>query len=535
MKFGPRSPLEARGAINVHTIRAGAQAIKKGSVIGEREIAALVAAKIESLVCAELEPGELSEDAAAEEIGRALVGANVTLDAAHTGRANLRASAAGVFVVDADVVARINTIDEAITLATVSPDLPVRAGAYVATVKIIPFGVAASAVEAACAIARSASSSISVAPFRGRRAGLVLTKFAATHARILDRAAHTQAARLEMVGSEIARELRVDHDVAAVAAALAALSAAKLDPILVMGASAIVDRRDVIPEALVRAGGSIVRFGMPSDPGNLLLLGTLAGATVIGLPGCARSPDRSGFDWVLEHVCADLPIAASAMGALGVGGLIVGGPRLVPLRPAGEPGTAPAAAIILAAGHSSRMGANKLLVELEGMPLVRHVAMAALGSRARPVVVVTGNDRDRVEAALAGLDVRFVHNDAFATGMASSLRAGIASVGDAPAAMICLGDMPRVTRAHLDRLLDELSSVGDDRTILIPTFERKRGNPVVLGRAHFAAIGELTGDVGARALIERNAAHVVTVAFEDPAVLVDVDTPEALAALRADQ
>ena len=527
MKFGARAPRSALGAINVHTIRAGALVIKKGHILGEREIAALVEVGTASVVCAELEPGELSEDVAAARIGRVLLGANVSLDAAHTGRANLRATADGVFVVDADLVARINTIDEAITLATVVPDLPVRAGAYVATVKIIPFGVSERAVEAVCAVA--ASPPISVAAFRRRRAGIVLTKFASTHARILDRAAHTQVARLETIGSSVAHELRVDHDVEAVATALAEMAAARLDPILVMGASAIVDRRDVIPSALVRAGGEILRFGMPSDPGNLLLLGTLGGATVIGLPGCARSPDRSGFDWVLEHVAADLPIAAATLGALGVGGLIVEGPRLVPLVPAAAT-EAPAAAIILAAGHSSRMGAhNKLLVELEGIPLVRHVAMAALGSHARPVIVVTGNDRERVEAALSGLDVQLAHNAEFATGMASSLRTGIARAGDARAAVICLGDMPRITSAHLDRLLDEVT---DDRSIVIPTFERKRGNPVVLGRAHFAAVGDLTGDIGARPVIERNVAHVITVAFDDPAILVDVDTPEALAALR---
>lgn len=527
MKFGTLPPAEALGAINVHTLRAGSRVIKKGRVLGPDEIAALVAANIEGVVCARPEPDELVEDVAAARIARALAGDNVSVDDAHTGRANLRAKAAGVLVVDRDAIGRANVVDEAITVATIPPEVPVRAGELIATVKIIPFAVAAAAVESAC----EPAAAITVAPFQRRRAGLVLTRFSATHETVLDRAAHTQRTRLERIGSTLASQLRVPHTVDDVRGAIHAMATEGLDPILVMGASAIVDRRDVIPTALEQAGGTIIRFGMPSDPGNLLLLGTLGAATVIGLPGCARSLERSGFDWVLEAECADLPITASAMGALGVGGLIVEGPRLAPIT-APIPTPSGVAAIVLAAGHSSRMGANKLLVELDGEPLVRHAVRSALASRVQRVVVVTGNDAERVRAALEGLAVEIVHNPAFATGMASSLRTGIAAVA-ARAAMICLGDMPRVSSAQLDRLVATFDASDDDRSIIVPAFQRKRGNPVVLGRHHFAAIAELTGDVGARSVIERNAAHVQIVELEDAAVLIDVDTPEALAALRA--
>ncbi|HEY0251012.1 MAG TPA: NTP transferase domain-containing protein, partial [Kofleriaceae bacterium] len=347
----------------------------------------------------------------------------------------------------------------------------------------------------------------------------------------------TQHTRLERIGSSLAREVRIAHDVDQVTAALKDMAAAGLDPILAMGASAIVDRRDVIPAALERAGGAIVRFGMPVDPGNLLLLGTLGASTVIGLPGCARSLERSGFDWVLERECANLPITAAGVGELGVGGLIVEGPRPFPIvQHAGEARTV--AAVILAAGNSSRMGANKLLAELGGEPLIRHAVRAALGSHASRVVVVTGNAADEVRAAVADLPhgpsespVMFVHNPDYATGMASSLRAGVKAVDGARGAMICLGDMPKLTSAHLDAMIHAFTAADDDRAIVVPTFERKRGNPVVWGREHFAAIDALTGDVGARSLLERNLADVRMVALDDEAILVDVDTPAALAAL----
>jgi molybdenum cofactor cytidylyltransferase len=337
--------------------------------------------------------------------------------------------------------------------------------------------------------------------------------------------------RFARLGGVLAEHVRVAHDEAAVAAAVAAFAADGLDPILALGASAIMDRRDVIPAALERAGGTIVRFGMPVDPGNLLMLGKLGTATVIGVPGCARTLERSGFDWVLERTCADLPITSADIAALGVGGLLAEGPRPSP-RAIRDDSARSVAAVVLAAGRASRMGDNKLLVELDGEPLVRHAVHAALGSRARPVVVVTGNQADRVRAALAGLDVVFVDNPAFQTGMASSLRAGIAAVSDAAGAIVCLGDMPRVTAAHLDALIDAFDDAHAADAIVVPTCERKRGNPVVWGRGHFAAIGELAGDVGARALIEQHPGDVRAVALDDPAILVDVDTPEALAALR---
>jgi molybdenum cofactor cytidylyltransferase len=262
-----------------------------------------------------------------------------------------------------------------------------------------------------------------------------------------------------------------------------------------------------------------------------LLVGKLGAATFIGLPGCARSLARSGFDWVLERVSAGLPLESHVIASLGVGGLLEEDGRPAP-REAPAKVAQTIAAVVLAAGRATRMGANKLLAELEGKPLVRHVVETALGSPTRPVVVVTGNDADAVRHALSDLDVQFVHNPDFATGMASSLKVGIGAVADARGAIVCLADMPRVSRAHLGLLLDAFEAADDDTAIVVPTFERKRGNPVLWGRGRFAEIATLEGDVGARALIERHPEAVHVVAIDDPGILIDVDTPEALSRLR---
>jgi len=528
VKLGPAAVDDALGAILVHTIRTPERAIPKGRVLAAADVAALAAAGIREVVVARLEDGELGEDTAAAALARVLTGPGIRAETARTGRANLRASANGLLVVDVATIDRANTADEAITVATLPPARPVRTGEIVATIKVIPFAVRAASVDAACA---GALTPIQVAPWQARKVGLVLTRFASTAPAMLDRAAAAQRTRLGRLGGELARELRVAHDRDEVAAAIMALAADGCDLVLALGASAIMDRRDVIPAALERAGGAVTRFGMPVDPGNLLLLGTLGAATFIGLPGCARSLQRSGFDWVLERVFAGLPVEPAALATLGVGGLLDEVARPSPReQPDRRPGGV--AAIVLAAGKASRMGANKLLAELDGEPLVRHAVRAALGSPAHRVVVVTGNDAERVGAALAGLDVELVHNPDHATGMASSLRAGIAAVPDAAGALICLGDMPRVTVDHLAAVIAAFDAADDDGAIVVPTCDRKRGNPVLWGRRRFAEIAALTGDVGARALIERYPESVHWVPIDDPAILIDVDTPDALARLR---
>jgi molybdenum cofactor cytidylyltransferase len=186
------------------------------------------------------------------------------------------------------------------------------------------------------------------------------------------------------------------------------------------------------------------------------------------------------------------------------------------------------AAIVLAAGASQRMGgANKLLAELDGVPLVARAVDAALASRAACTVVVTGPDAARVRRALAPRDVVFAHNRAAARGIASSLARGIAALDpEIDGALICLADMPWVDAAHLDALIAAFARGA--RPICVPVRGRRRGNPVLWPARHFDALRALSGDVGARALLQRHAREVVRVPMRDAAVTRDVDTPADL-------
>ena len=195
------------------------------------------------------------------------------------------------------------------------------------------------------------------------------------------------------------------------------------------------------------------------------------------------------------------------------------------------------AAIVLAAGEARRFRAaageagppTKLVAIWDGKPIVRRVVEAALASRARPVIVVTGHARAEVERALAGLDVTFVHNPDFATGLASSLRAGVAALpAEAAGATILLGDMPRVDAALIDRLIAAFFAAPGARAA-VPVVEGRRGNPALVSRALFADVAALSGDIGARRLLEAAGDAVVEIPA-DAAAAFDVDTPEALKA-----
>ena len=193
------------------------------------------------------------------------------------------------------------------------------------------------------------------------------------------------------------------------------------------------------------------------------------------------------------------------------------------------------AAVVLAAGQSRRMGeVNKLLADIDGAPMVARVVDTILATRARPVVVVIGHEEARVRAALAGRDVVFVHNPEHAEGMSTSLRAGLGRLGaDVDGALVCLADMPRVRPTHLEALVGAFDPE-NGRAICVPTWEGRRGNPVLFATRYFAEMRLVQGDVGARALLERHAGALWQVPMDDRGVTLDVDTPEALDALSHD-
>lgn len=545
MIFGEIPVAEAEGLILAHGVRLPSGALKKGRILTREDIALLTAGGVTQVSGARLEAGDIGEDDAARALAEALAGPGLSLGKAFTGRCNFFATERGLVVPDTPRIDRINLIDEGMTVGTLAPHSQVEPGQMVATVKVIPFALSKAVVGDCLTIAREDSVMLRIAPFRGRRVGFVQTRLPGTKESVLDSTTGTLLGRLSILDGELVSEIRCAHSKAEIAEAVHRLRDLGCDMILIAGASAIVDRRDIVPGGITAAGGEIDHFGMPVDPGNLLLIAHLGEIDILGLPGCARSLKLNGFDWVLRRRFADIPVTRHDIMTMGAGGLLMeisnrplprafASPKdtAAPAKEA-EPGSATKiAAIVLAAGQSRRTGdINKLLVKVDGVAMVGRAVDAALAGGAEPVIVVTGHERAKLESSLAGRAVTFIHNPDFAEGMSTSVRAGLnALAADIGAALICLGDMPHVDSSLISRLMAGFDPARG-HAVCVPTYKGKRGNPVLWAARYFPAMKNLAGDVGARHLIGEHGDAVHEIECGDPAVTFDVDTPEALKSL----
>ena len=544
MKFGSIPLEEAKGAILAHSQRFDDKMLRKGSVLDDAAILRLQQAGRTEVIAARLEPGDVPEDLAADRMATPLVSPLLARSRAATGRVNLVAEVPGLLRVDAARIDRLNSVDEALTIGTLPDYTVVAPKDLVATIKIIPCAVPGTVLAVAEAVARQGGPVLTLHPFRHLKVGLVASELPGLKESTTEKTIAVTQARIGQLTGSLLPPVRCDHTEAAIAAALRKLIADGADLLLVVGASAVVDRRDVGPAGIVAAGGEILHFGMPVDPGNLICLGRIGERPALVLPGCARSPVLNGIDFVLSRLFAGLELTSRDIMRMGVGGLLKEmDTRPMPRekapatqRSGAAPRAAPTiAALVLAAGRSRRMAPhNKLLVvDKTGKTMIARVVDNVLSSLARPVLVVTGHMAEQVETALGGRPVQYVHAADYADGLSASLKAGIAALpADSSAALVCLGDMPLVTGRMMDRLLEAYNPT-EGRLIVLPTFRGKQGNPMLWDRRFFPEILEISGDSGARFLVGKYAEFVAEVEVADDAVLRDFDTTESLTTLPA--
>nr|WP_294523231.1 molybdopterin-binding/glycosyltransferase family 2 protein [uncultured Rhodopila sp.] len=542
MIFGSAALADARGAIMAHSQKVGERMIRKGALLDDAAIEALREAGRTEVICARLEPGDVPEDIAAHRLAEPLVAPLIGRSRAATGRVNLSAEAPGLLRVDAARIDRLNTIDEAMTIGTLPDYAVVAPKDLIATIKIIPFSVPGTVLAVAEALVRQAPGVLTLHPFRALKVGLVITSLPGLKDSVTDKTIAITEARITALTGALLPPVHCAHAEDAIGRALEGLIRDGADLLLVIGASAVVDRRDVGPAGIVRAGGEILHFGMPVDPGNLICLGRIGGRPALVLPGCARSPSLNGIDFVLSRLFAGIEVTPRDMMRMGVGGLLKEmETRPMPrekapatVRSGMAPRSAPViAAVVLGAGRSRRMAPhNKLLLaDKSGRPMIARVVDNVLSSGARPVLVVTGHQAEEVERALGGRPVRLVHAPDYGDGLAASLKAGIAAVPpECAAALVCLGDMPLVTGRMMDRLLS-VYDPQEGRLIVLPTFRGKQGNPMLWDRRFFPEILGIAGDSGARSLVGKHMESVAEVEMADDAVLRDFDTAESLATL----
>ena len=328
MEFGEIPIADAVGAVLAHSVGHAKGVFKKGRALSASDIDLLAASGISKIFAAKLGNDDIPEDEAAHAIAKKIAGTNVTVRESFTGRANLYANQHGLVMVEGARINAFNRVHESLTLATVSSNSVVDPRQIIATVKIIPFAVQRKILDMALAIMGDGPL-IRVADFRAKRVGLIITNLSGAKSSLMEKSEASMRERVTSLGSEISEVIVCEHSINGVSAAVAQLHRASCSPLLLFGASAIVDRGDVIPAGLVAAGGEIIHLGMPVDPGNLMMLGTLRGVPVIGVPSCARSPKVNGFDFVLQRVLAGMDVTAQDIMDMGAGGLLAE----IPSRP----------------------------------------------------------------------------------------------------------------------------------------------------------------------------------------------------------
>ena len=530
MIFGELPIQECKDCFLAHTLKLPQRTIKKGSIIGDEEFEVIRNANITKIWVAKLEPNDVHENKAASMLATSLENDRCRAEAAFTGRVNLFSTTSGIFCPDSDKINEINCVDSAITLATLESYSPILAGKMVATVKIIPFAVKQQQLQRAISLLDSTNKTLKIVPYKPYKIGVISTQLPSLKESVITKTLKNLEFRLRGTDAAIKWDLRVPHAIDEITKNLEYLYQEQAELIIIFGASAITDCADIIPASIEKSGGEILRFGLPVDPGNLLLYAQNKQTKIIGAPGCARSPKENGFDWILHRTLAGIEIQPTMFTNLGVGGLLMDiMSRPVPRQNKEQNIDNPkVAAIILAAGKSSRMGkTNKLLAKINKVPLVRICVEHILSSDIESVSVVTGHMADEISEVLSDCKVSILKNENFATGLSSSLEVGINALpDDVDAVLIVLADMPFVQPNHINHILKSYDPANGIH-IVVPTSNGKRGNPVLWSRRFFNELCQIKGDIGARLIIEANSESVSEVEIGDP-VSFDIDTQEQL-------
>lgn len=523
---------EAAGSIIAHSYKSDRLRIRKGQILDALLLEKLRTDGVTQITVAKLDTDDVHEDEAASMIAAAIQGDNTRLGKASTGRVNIHALSDGLFSVCEQTINALNRVDESITIATLLPDTRVVSGQIIATIKIIPYASTRRHVAEAVA---SVNCALHVHQGNTATTCLIQSTLPALKPSVLDKTCAVTVQRLQSRSATLLDEQRVDHDIHSIIEALVRAQGYNPDWILVFGASATSDRDDVVPAAVVAAGGQVQHFGMPMDPGNLLLIGQLGNSFVVGMPGCARSPKHNGVDRVLDRLWCNLPVTGDWISGLGVGGLLQEmvdrpRPRVVPSQKASV------CALLLAAGSSSRFGeANKLLQTWREKTLIQHVITAIDESSLEKALLVSGHQSVAVEQSLRAvktvMPVEHLHNRAHATGMASSLVKGVSALVDHDAIVVFLADMPCIDVQLINELIRSFHE-HPDKALHIPVHEGQRGNPVLITRQLFDSVLRLDGDTGARVLAKRFPDAVVEVNTQCAGILQDVDTLKDMAKLR---
>ncbi|MAS34523.1 MAG: molybdopterin-binding protein [Anaerolineaceae bacterium] len=324
MKFGPMPVAEAVGHVLAHNLldERGHKILSKGRVLTTPDADKLRALNYETVIVAALDPTDLSENDGARRVGEAVAGPGIKVITPGVGRANLISDVYGPAYINVPALERLNNIDAGITIATLRTHTLVQPGELVALVKIIPFAIPEARVIDIERKAGEDTPVLAVHPLQPHSAALILTGPESARPRLTRDFEKPTRTRLEKLGSQLENVHCVEHQSPEIAAGIRAMIDAGRNLLIIAGISAIIDQDDVVPSALRAAGGDVAHFGVPVDPGSLLMLGYVDDVPVLGAPGCIKSLKTNVIDWLLPRLLAGERLTRADLVAMGHGGLL---------------------------------------------------------------------------------------------------------------------------------------------------------------------------------------------------------------------
>jgi len=326
VKFRPLPLQAAEGKILGHNLADldGRRLLRKGKLLSNIDIQKIEGTGRKTVYVAQLEADDLDENIAAGRIATAIVGEGLKLMGPSTGRVNLMSTGLGVLRVDDDLLMEINHC-EGVTVATLKNHTPVQTKKITATIKIIPFALSEKTITEVERIALRHGSIVSVAPLLKKNVSVIFSGSPSIKDRLL-KDFKPLFDRIEKLGSVVGSVDFIPLEDETGETALAEKLSQKVNEsthmILLAGETAIMDRQDIVPRAVERAGGQVECVGVPVDPGNLLMLGYMDSIPILGVPGCARSVKTNIVDWVLPRLLAGDKLARLDFIRLGHGGLL---------------------------------------------------------------------------------------------------------------------------------------------------------------------------------------------------------------------
>lgn len=322
MKFGAMPIASAEGAILAHNLydSDGKRLMNKGRLLKAKDIQKLREHDFTELIVARADANDIHENVAAQRVGDAIAGDGIRVNASGVGRANLMSTVRGVLQINIPALAQLNNIYDGICIASMREHILVDAKELVVLVKIIPFFVPDERIIDIEHIARENQPVISIRPLMPRKVALIISGPEVVREKLITDFHDPVRQRIEFLESELLEPVYVPHEPEYIANAMR--DCADCDLILVASVSAIIDRDDVVPDALRRAGGSITIHGLPVDPGTLMMMGYLNNVPVIGAPGCIKSPKTNVIDLLLPRIITGERLTHSDLVQMGYGGLL---------------------------------------------------------------------------------------------------------------------------------------------------------------------------------------------------------------------